>query len=682
MKTRFTILSLLFVFAIHIGLFAQSNYYILNSVGTTTDYAFDYTGNYVLQGTTAGLTDTLSYMQSIPFNFNFYGKTYTKYRVSDNGYITFDITSKISVPDNTKLPSAKAPNNCIFAFWDALLLNKPDDNYRYAILNWTYGKAPNRVHVIQWFQMHKDANTLSTYTFAIRLYESGKFDVVYNLYNPGTGAIGATTGTTGCQNEDGTLGVATTDSPVIYFPVELTAGTNNSFIVYEFIYGNQPKFDLSITSLNIPLTVKTGAPVTIAGKLRNYGSETINSMTINYSIDGGAPFTEDLTSLDIPTSSYYTFTLANKWTVPSTEKDYTIKVWTTNLNGNIDGNNTNDTLTFKVTALSNLIVRKPLHEVFTSSTCPPCKPGNETLQLVLDQYPDAWTCVKYQFYFPGTGDPYYTTEGQARADFYGGINSVPRLEIDGLWDDNPNSYTSDIFDQFAANPCYVEIKSDAVISGHSITVTGTAKSSVDISGNVKLFIAVVEKVTTQNVKNNGETEFYNVMKKMLPNADGVTVSPISKNTPININQSFTFPGEYKLPPDANSPINLATENSVEEFSDLTAVVWLQNTSTREIYQSDFSNTTINSIEVNPDNFLVNLYPNPVITSGQIRFQLENPSLVSFEIVNSIGQKVFSKSPQMMQGVQTLNFDAQTLMNGTYYMNLYIGDKLITRTFVK
>jgi thiol-disulfide isomerase/thioredoxin len=683
MKTRFTLIAFVLTFAMSLGLLAQTNYYILSSVGASADYNFQTTGTFVMNGTTSGLPDTLSPALTIPFPFKFYGKDYTKYKISDNGYITFDITQTASIPTNTALPNAAAPKNSIFAFWDALMLTKPDATYRYAILNWTYGSAPNRVHVIQWFQNHKDASTTSSYTFAIRLYENGKFDVVYNFYFAGSSPSYSLSATLGCQNEDGTIGYSYTDSPNRVFPTSLTTGANATFEVYDFIYGVQPEYDLTVTALNIKPFVQTGTSVSVAGNIRNIGSKPITSMKLNYSVDGGAPVSQTINSINITTGSTYAFTHPTNWTVPATEKEYTIEVWATELNGNADGNTANDKLSSKTTAIQTLVPRKPLYEVFTSSTCPPCKPGNEKLDQVFAQYPDKWTCVKYQYYFPGTGDPYTTTEGIARGTFYGGINSVPRLEVDGGWNGNPGGYTNAIFDQFYSAPCFVTIKADANISGQKVTVTGNVTSNATISGTVKLYIAVVEKKSTKNVKSNGETEFHYVMKKMIPDANGVTVTPV-KGTPIPINQTYTFPGNYRLPANGQTAnlINLATEHIVEEFTDLTVVVWLQSSATKEVFQSEFA-TTVNAVEEETSNFMVNLYPNPVSTTGQIRFNLENPTLVSFEVVNSIGQKVFSNIPSTLTaGTQVLDFDASTLLSGVYYMNLYLGNEVITRKFVK
>lgn len=685
MKQKFTLLAFVLMFLFASNAFSNTNYFILSNVGINDAYNFTTNGNFVINASDAGVPDMLTAEQTIPFNFSFYGKTYTKYKISDNGYITFDLTATNSIPENTTLPSSNAPKNSIFGFWDALVLQKPDNTYRYAVLTWTYGTAPNRVHVIQWFQIKRNTANTSTQTFAIRLFENGKFDVVFNFYFAGTNPI-ATNATVGCQNEDGTLGAMVGGSPNIQFPTTLNNGNPATFVIYEFFYGDQQQYDLTVTNVNIPSYVKMEDSIPIKGTLRTLGSEVVTSITLNYSINGGEPVSQKITSVALAPGRYYDFTHPINWVVPKTQdlKDYTIEVWASQINDKPDGNTLNDKNRSTTIALPKLVERKSLYEVFTSSTCPPCKPGNEKLVSIINQFPGKWTVVKYQYNFPGNGDPYFTSECSARGTFYGGVNYVPYMVVDGGWYNNPNSYTNDLFNQFNNAPAFVTITGTANISpqNQSVDLTGSITSEIDIKTPTRIFIAVVEKVTKKNVASNGEKEFHYVMKKMLPDVNGILVNSITKGTPIPINQKYTFPGQYRLPADAKSPINLATEHSVEEFEDLTVVIWLQNPTTKEVFQSAFAET-ITSIEDNTNSFLVNLYPNPVTTSGKIKFLLENPALVGFEIVNILGQKVYSSAPATLtSGTHTLEFDANTLLRGTYFMNLYIGDKVITRTFIK
>lgn len=682
MRSKFTILFFaLFVVAALVTQ-AQTNYYIMKSRGITDDYVFTNQGSLIIQGTTQGVKDALSAEQPLPFKFSFYGKNYWTYRASNNGYITFDVDTYVNFPNNTNLPDTKAPKSAIFGFWDELMIVQQDQTGRYNVSSWTYGEAPNRVHVIQWFQLRKDLETSSLHTFAIRLYESGKFDVVFNLYFKGSGIPSTTTGTIGCQNEDGTKGIAVSGSPNIPFPTDITTGDKETFIVYEFNYGVQQKYDVACLSLDLPKYVKNNTSVPIKGKLRNLGSETITNLKLNYTIDDGLVVSRQITGLNLESGDIYQFTHPTPWIVPAEEKNYTIEVWCTELNGQKDMNESNDKAKTTVAASSSMTVRKPLFEVFTSSTCPPCKPGNEKLDGILQQFPNKWTIVRYQYHFPGLGDPYCTAECLDRGTYYGGINSVPRLMIDGKWNGNPGSMTADIFNQFYNEPCFVTIKGQVKIEGKSLDLTGSVETGNDLSGTQTLFLAVVEKTTKLNVTTNGETEFHYVLKKMLPDANGIRVGTLKKGKSFDFAQKFTFPGNYRLPLNTADSIRLGSEHSVEEFNDLTVVMWLQSDQTKEIYQSEFSEV-ITSVEDYQNSFLVNLYPNPVATRGEIRFNLEESALVSFQIIDNLGQIVYSKNPAIFSnGIHTVPFDAITINSGVYHMNLHIGDKIITRKFVK
>ena len=139
MKTKFilAILLLISIFTVN----AQT-YSIQLSTGTSTDYNYQATNNTILSSG----NQVLSAVQSIPFDFNFYGQTITEYKVSDNGYITFDVSATVSNEVNTTLPSANAPTDAIFAFWDDLDLAS-GSSVTDEVVSFTYGTSPNRVHV-------------------------------------------------------------------------------------------------------------------------------------------------------------------------------------------------------------------------------------------------------------------------------------------------------------------------------------------------------------------------------------------------------------------------------------------------------------------------------------------------------------------------------------------------------
>jgi hypothetical protein len=248
-------------------------------------------------------------------------------------------------------------------------------------------------------------------------------------------------------------------------------------------------------------------------------------------------------------------------------------------------NNTQET---ELRVYSNRIQRVALHEVFTSSTCPPCNPGNVQLKKVLDAVDGTkWACIKYQYSFPGDGDPYYTSECSSRGMFYGGISGVPTLIAEGTEDMNPSSYTVPKFNALSAVPALATMRASASIHNKKVELKVTINPVANMnSANIRFFAAIVEKKTVNNVETNGETEFYYVMKKFMTNINGDVIASLSVNDSISLNNySYTFNGNYRLPNNSRDPINHSIEHSVEDFNNLMVIYWLQDISTKEIFQT-------------------------------------------------------------------------------------------------
>ena len=88
--------------------------------------------------------------------------------------------------------------------------------------------------------------------------------------------------------------------------------------------------------------------------------------------------------------------------------------------------------------------------------------------------------------------------------------------------------------------------------------------------DMRAFISINEKVTTENVGNNGETEFHHIMMKMLD-------SPIGNEIDIEAGEYQRFEFSYDM-----------TSTNVEDMNDLEVSLWLQNYETMEIYNSHYA----------------------------------------------------------------------------------------------
>ena len=257
------------------------------------------------------------------------------------------------------------------------------------------------------------------------------------------------------------------------------------------------------------------------------------------------------------------------------------------------------------------IPRVPIVEVFTSSTCGPCTPGNVGIKKAyIDDASMAqrYTMIKYQMSWPGLGDPYYTVEGRNRRNFYG-VNGVPHLYINGDVHFQPVAATT-------KNELEAEMKrfSYLKITPHIKTSNGGKTIDIDVAFEPlqtiknqvsKIFVAIVETNTVKNAKSNGETSFEMVFKKMLPTNGELIQGDMLKGVTFNFKTCYTFNGNYRLPNSSIDPIDHATEHSIENFNNLKVVVWLQDLPTKEIFNSawgyDKADTTHPNHPFNPKN---------------------------------------------------------------------------------
>ena len=128
---------------------------------------------------------------------------------------------------------------------------------------------------------------------------------------------------------------------------------------YEFIYGSQSAVDAAgVAVTTFPYLILGNAPFTVSGELTNLGSNTITSMDVNYSIDGGSPVTESLSNLTINTYDNYTFDHSSTWN-PSSSGTYDIAIWASNINASTDMDPSNDTIFGTVNVFTSFETRKP-----------------------------------------------------------------------------------------------------------------------------------------------------------------------------------------------------------------------------------------------------------------------------------------------------------------------------------
>ena len=101
-------------------------------------------------------------------------------------------------------------------------------------------------------------------------------------------------------------------------------------------------------------------------------------------------------------------------------------------------------------------------------------------------------------------------------------------------------------------------------------------------------MAIIENQTEQNTGTNGMTEFHHVMKKMVPNQDGTELDDLVRGEEVTLQFDYTFQGEYDDETGYSNPVDHSSAHTVEEFTDLSVVVFIQDNESWDVLQSAWS----------------------------------------------------------------------------------------------
>ena len=329
----------------------------------------------------------------------------------------------------------------------------------------------------------------------------------------------------------------------------------------DIVIYNLEDSDGDLDAIEVPDLVTVGYNA-VAFRLINKGSSVITSVEASYQFEGHEWVTETFGTNMEPLAAE-TFTFATPTFLEA--ENYLLTVNLLKINGATDDDPENNNLSKTVSVNISLTERIPMIEHFSASTCGPCVNVNNQMLQFTQNNPGKFTYTKYPENFPGSGDPYYYSEVGVRDNYYD-VPWVPYVLLDGVPQDG--ALTQEAFDAELAKQALAEIRGAFVIEGNRIMVTADLMAYAKLE-NVVAYVTVNEKTTTGNVGTNGETSFHHILMKMLPNASGNTLT-------INA-------GEYEH---LNFDVDLSSTH-VEEMSDLEVAVWLQQYSSKEVYNSHY-----------------------------------------------------------------------------------------------
>ncbi len=274
-----------------------------------------------------------------------------------------------------------------------------------------------------------------------------------------------------------------------------------------------------------------------------------------------------------------------------------------------------------------------LAEEFTQASCPPCAAANPGYNTLLQANLTKVASIKYQTSWPGYDPMNLQNAGdvQTRVSYYA-VSGVPDGKLDGV-DFYPGSITQAQIDaEYAvASPYTITVSHTFSPDYSTVTYTEVITCTQAVTGNLVNHIAMVEKqihFATQP-GTNGETDFYEVMKKMYPSAAGTPVTAMT----VGATQTFT----------ATVPV----PNYVYDLNQVSFVCWVQNTATKAVQQAGqdspivlppstedagiSATTNVNAIQcatsVTPSVTVKNYAPN-TLTTCTINYQLDGGAVMT------------------------------------------------------
>lgn len=422
-----------------------------------------------------------------------------------------------------------------------------------------------------------------------------------------------------------------------YLFFQATSAYGNNMFIDEVVVNPIVTNDAELLSTNLTPYVVAGS-TTISGTFTNNGSNAITSIGLNWQIPGTTLQTQTLNGLNVAPGASYTFNHSIPWV--ATPGTYAITVSVSNTNGG-DNDPTNNQITKTVTVASNSTPRVPLYEKFSSSTCGPCATFNTNyFTPFYAASGQNLALIDYQVNWPGAGDPYYTAEVGTRRAYYA-VSAAPTLFIDAKEGTNfDQALLQNDLNTALTSPAYFSVSATENLVGNDITVE--VKTTPYLSGTFRLYAVVVEKVTSGNGGGNGETQWKNVLMKMLPDANG-TILTCTPDAIISTTLQANLSGLH-----------------IEEMSDLEVIVFVQDYASKIVMQSTIAVNALATTEFNASP-KIKLVPNP--SEGLVRINTETAVNVT---VSDITGKVVFEMPAVTKET-TMNLS--TLQKGVYFVKM-------------
>ena len=606
-----------------------------------------------------------SLVQTIPFNFVFNGNTFTKYRVSTSGVLSFDTAFAIAprYSPHSLIPSSRIPDNSIL-MWGLVVTGT---NYN-TIVTKTFGSAPNRQH---WVVFNARASTGCYEFWGMVLEETTNKIYFVDMRNSKCTAINLTIGLQ--YNINSALQVFGSPS-VTHKAGSSATSSDNSY--YEFTPGSLPAVNAELSSVSNPSFGYQPTNIFLRGVITNYGNTPITDVTIKYK-SGSTVYTDTKTGLNIQSYQPYNFTHLTALHIGSAVA-YPLQVWI-EVAGDVNQND--DSLHSHTSGMLFKPLKNIVFEEGTGTWCGWCPRGTVMMDWMRINHPDRAMLVTVhnadQMSFP----EYDNGFTDLIAGFPSGFVSRKIIDVDPTT--FPGYYDEQINDTV---PCTVSVSTSFNQTSRLLTVDVSAHFMAALVGDFRFNAAVTEDGVTgtgdgSNATNNldyDQENYYSGSTNILVGAGhnwNTETNPVPATRMIYDNVARAILGGFRglvgsmpnyIPIDTILTHQFTYSVPARyQYDKMHVIGWVSNGATMEIYNANRV-TNILGIhqEVSNAHHLL-IYPNPSTGLVQVKSTEQGKLNMKVTVLNSLGETVVAYDKLDFSNVQLIDLSKQS--NGLYFI---------------
>lgn len=429
----------------------------------------------------------------------------------------------------------------------------------------------------------------------------------------------------------------------------------------------------------------------VSATLQNWSDTKINSARLCVRMNGGPTIVKTFNYLNIDPASETTrpgkevsFGFIPQEADPNAE----FEIWFDQINGDTVYMDHNKVNCF-VAEETDMTYKKVIFEIFSSSMCTNCAPWNKEFHKWdsiiggndVDR-PDGFVAAKFQVDIPSAGDPLVTSETLARSNYYS-VQSAPYWTMNGrrftfkgsgdaLVEFTYQSLLDSLY-KYQRTVSPIALQAKLQVEGQTLKTEIRTTTKLPVQGTYQLYVVLAEDSIHMNTSHNGENEFYNVVRKMLPSVNG---TPIKTPQPTDENTEMTYAFSYTV---SESPRFYGRLDRVG------VVAYIQNTETKEIIQAAYApangewsqvSVWVNDSVYAKDPLVPNecrreaaadvlLYPNPAGETATLSFRPLSANRLTVSVINLQGRVLSRQTVQGTTEMQTLTLPTANLTEGLY-----------------